>query len=64
MNVQRDLACIARFQSHLRSLKYLWLEVLNRLDKAGLTLKLAKCEFGTDECEYLGHKIEKEELHH
>ena len=24
MNVQRDLACIARFQSRLRSLKYLW----------------------------------------
>ena len=24
MNVQRDLACVARFQSRLRSLKYLW----------------------------------------
>ena len=34
-------------------------EVHERLSQAGLILKLTKCVFGTDECEYLGHKVGK-----
>ena len=32
-------------------------QVLERLQDAGLTLKLKKCEFGAAECTYLGHRI-------
>lgn len=32
-------------------------EVLDRLSRAGWTLKVSKCVFRTDECKYLGHKI-------
>lgn len=32
-------------------------EVLSRLAKAGLTVKLRKCEFACQEIEYLGHKV-------
>ena len=28
MNVQRDLACVTCFQSHLRSIKYLWFHLI------------------------------------
>ena len=33
------------------------LQVSERLQDAGLTLKLKKCEFGAAECTYLGHRI-------
>lgn len=36
--------------SHLES-------VLSRLQEANLTLKLKKCEFGAEDCVYLGHRI-------
>ena len=29
---------------------------MERLQDAGLTLKLKKCEFGAAECTYLGHR--------
>ena len=32
-------------------------QVLDRLKKAGLTIKLKKCCFGVSECTYLGHEI-------
>ena len=32
-------------------------QVLERLQQAGLTLKLKECEFGTAQCTYLGHHI-------
>ena len=31
--------------------------VLNSLRKAGLTAKPSKCQFGRDECVYLGHRV-------
>ena len=38
------------------------LEVLNRLEKAGMRLKKSKCKFLMTEIEYLGHRITKEGL--
>jgi len=38
-------------------------QVLARLDKAGLKLKKAKCEFLVSSVTYLGHKIDTEGLH-
>ena len=32
-------------------------EILERLRRAGLTIKLKKCSFGVAECAYLGHQI-------
>ena len=32
-------------------------EVLQRIKEAGLTVKARKCQFGTDSCVYLGHKV-------
>lgn len=31
--------------------------ILERLEEAGLTLKLSKCIFATNECTYLGYRI-------
>ena len=45
-------------QDHLHNLE----TVLQRLEEAGLRLKLAKCEFVTPEVTYLGHRINKEGL--
>ena len=33
--------------------------VFERLQKADLTLKLKKCNFGVEDCEYLGHRVGK-----
>ena len=41
------------WEEHLHHIE----EVLKRLKDAGLTWKLAKCEFGAAECIYLGHCI-------
>ena len=43
----------SNLNDHLEQVK----EVLNRLSQVGLTLKLSKCVFGTDKCEYFGHEI-------
>ena len=32
-------------------------EVLSKLERAGLTLQLKKCTFGSDYCEFLGHQV-------
>ena len=32
-------------------------EVLSRLERAGLTVKVSKCRLGCQECQYLGHDI-------
>ena len=45
--------------SHLQTLK----EVLERLQYAGLKLKVKKCQFLSRELEYLGHKLNKDGLH-
>eukprot|EP00644_Phytophthora_capsici_P002485 jgi/Phyca11/105645/e_gw1.11.98.1 len=34
--------------------------VLERLSRAGLTLKLKKCKFATETMEYLGHELSKD----
>ena len=36
------------------------MEVLSRLNKAGLTIKPEKCNFGVKSVEYLGHSISSE----
>eukprot|EP00644_Phytophthora_capsici_P004470 jgi/Phyca11/110949/e_gw1.19.90.1 len=36
--------------------------VLERLSRAGLTLKLKKCVFATETMEYLGHELSKERV--
>ena len=46
-------------KDHLKSLE----EVLKHLDKAGLRVKMKKCEFMKPEVDYLGHKIDKTGLH-
>ena len=46
-------------KDHLKSLE----EVLKRLDKAGLRVKMKKCKFMKPEVDYLGHKIDKTGLH-
>ena len=46
-----DIVVFSR--SHLSHLK----EVFNRLQAAGLTVKLKKCQFGMEDCSYLGHQI-------
>ena len=40
-------------EDHLRHLD----EALKRLEDAGLTLKLKKCTFATEDCTYLGYRI-------
>ena len=45
-------------EEHLRSLE----EVLRRLDRAGLRLKMEKCEFAKPLVSYLGHIIDKNGL--
>ena len=47
-------------EDHLRSLE----EVLKRLDKAGLCVKMKKCEFMRLFVDYLGHRIDEHGLHH
>ena len=32
-------------------------QVLQRLDEAGLTVKMSKCQFGMARCVYLGHVV-------
>ena len=32
-------------------------EVLSKLERAGLTLQLKKCTFGSDYCEFLGYQV-------
>ena len=32
-------------------------EVLSKLERAGLTLQLKKCTFGSDYCEFRGHQV-------
>ena len=41
------------WEDHLRHLD----EALKRLEDAGLTLKLKKCTFATEDCTYLGYRI-------
>jgi hypothetical protein len=43
----------ATFEDNLTHLT----EVFRRLETAGLTVKLRKCEFACKEIEYLGHKV-------
>ena len=43
----------ATWEEHLMNLR----QVLQRLDDAGLTIRLKKCQFGTNECTYLGYRI-------
>jgi hypothetical protein len=38
-------------------------EVLHRLQIAGLTVKLRKCDFACNEIEYLGHKVGLGQIH-
>ena len=38
-------------------------EVLQRIKEAGLTVKARKCQFGTDSCVYLGHKVGNGTVH-
>ena len=45
--------------NHKKSL----MEVLKRLNKAGVRVKLSKCQFGVTEIQYLGFKINQEGLH-
>ena len=46
------------WEKHLQHLR----EVLCRLQKAGLKLKLSKCQFGLNKVHYLGHVIGNGEL--
>ena len=46
------------WEEHLQHLR----KVLCRLQKAGLTLKLSKCQFGLNKVHYLGHVIGNGEL--
>ena len=46
-------------EKHLELLE----EVLRRLDKAGLRIKLKKCQFLQSSVRYLGHVIDKHGLH-
>ena len=41
------------WEVHLSNVK----QVFQRLQDAGLTIKLKKCNFGVGQCTYLGHKI-------
>ena len=43
---------------HLKTIE----EVYKRLDKAGLTLALDKCEFGKNKIDYLGYTVDSEGL--
>jgi hypothetical protein len=43
----------SNWEDHLKHLE----EVLNRLQEAGLTIKLKKCTFADTECIYLGYRI-------
>ena len=43
----------SNWTEHLQHLR----KVFERLQEAGLTLKLKKCEFGATECTYLGHRV-------
>ncbi|KAI2647716.1 hypothetical protein H4Q32_024734 [Labeo rohita] len=47
-------------EEHIRKLD----EVLTRLERYGLRVKLSKCQFMPSSVEYLGHRIDKEGLHH
>lgn len=47
-------------EEHIRKLD----EVLMRLERYGLRVKLSKCQFMQKSIEYLGHCIDKEGLHH
>lgn len=38
-------------------------KVLDRLVDAGMTLNKAKCKFGMDRVDFLGHAIDKEGIH-
>ena len=37
--------------------------VFERLQKVDLTLKLKKCNFGVEDCVYLGHRVGKGGVH-
>ena len=54
-----DILITGPTEDHLKSLE----EVLKRLDKAGLRVKMKKREFVKPEVDYLGHKIDKAGLH-
>ena len=41
------------FEQHLVDVE----AVMERLEQAGLTCKLKKCDFGVQQCEFLGHVI-------
>ena len=41
------------WQEHIRHIT----DVLQRLRKAGLTIRLKKCQFGMNHCSYLGHVV-------
>ena len=69
-NVLQDIPGVATYlddilitgssdETHLETLE----EVLRRLDKAGLQVRLKKCEFMWPSLTYLGHKIDKTGLH-
>ena len=54
-----DILITGPMEDHLKSLE----EVLKRLDKVGLRVKMKKYEFMKPEVDYLGHKINKTGLH-
>ena len=49
------IICSSTWQEHLSHVEQIFL----RLKKAGLTIKLKKCQLAMEECTYLGH-VEKE----
>lgn len=46
-------------QEHLKTLG----EVFHRLNECGLDIRESKCEFLKESVEYLGHLIDKDDLH-
>ena len=51
-----DILCYSKSEEDH---KVLLEEVFKRLDKAGLSLALGKCEFGQESVNYLGYKVDK-----
>ncbi len=43
------------WEDHLKYLE----EVFYRLRKRGITVKMSKCQFGRNECSFLGHRVGK-----
>ena len=54
-----DILCYSKSpEEHIKLLE----EVFSRLDKAGLSLALGKCEFGQQSVNYLGYKVDSSGL--